>query len=62
LNTSGSELTDASEKGGSAPGRFWMMLSPEKTKARPSPSAVTVGYQRVTLIGCASVHVPLDGS
>src|SRR3954452_22481445 len=61
-NTSGSEFTDASENGCAAPGRACTMLSPENTRARPSASSVTVGYQRPTLIFCAAVHVPLDGS
>src|SRR4029078_683004 len=55
--TSGSEFTDASEKGGVAPARSWTMLSPEKTSTRPSPSSVAVGYQRPTLMFGAADQV-----
>src|SRR4051794_39917882 len=35
------------------------MLSPEKTRTRPSPSAVAVGYQRPTLMFGAAAQVLL---
>ena len=54
-------MTDASLKGGGWPARFWMMLSPEKTSTRESPSVVAVGYQRPTVMFGAADHVPVVG-
>ena len=37
-------------------------FSPENVITRPSPSVVTVGYQRPCAMLCTSVNVPVSGS
>ena len=43
------------------PGSLSVMLSPDTTKARPSGSWVTVGYQRATLMSAPWAQVPVCG-
>src|SRR3954451_10779394 len=55
-NTDGSEFTDASEKGGSAPGRSWTMLSPANARTRPAGKTVGAGDHRPTDMSGSRVY------